>query len=244
MAVQKVQFSYVPGETLTIELVSLGGNASLFVSATAVEAPASSGVYLASFTNASPISGAFRAVVFRSGSGVAGYKVTFPGVDLETVQAGEFVDVESLTASEVAAAVLDAQTSQHQSPGSVGLAISESASDISVILPASGVIPKRTQGETIQVFNQEQITLAVAVFDLNKNPVDLSSTNLWFGVWDRSREALFEATPTGTSTGFTVVIPKVDQVGSGLSWAVRESSAAGQVILTGPFQIVSKPYSS
>tara|TARA_R110002167_G_scaffold44383_6_gene133587 strand:- start:6375 stop:7016 length:642 start_codon:yes stop_codon:yes gene_type:complete len=115
---------------------------------------------------------------------------------------------------------------------------------ITVVLPASGTVPKRTQGETIEVFNQEQITLAVAVFDLNKNPVDLSSTSLWFGVWDRSRDQLFEATPTGTATGFTVGIPKVDQVGSGLSWAVRDSSASGQVILTGPFKIVSRPFSA
>ena len=156
------------------------------------------------------------------------------------------VDANSLTGgtspSAVADAVWDAQTSAHAIPGSTGEAVASAASEVSVILPATGTVPKRNQGETIQVYNQEEITVAVAVFDLAGNPVDLSTTGLWFGVWDRSKNMVTTATPTGTATGFTVVIPKLDRIGSGLTWVVRDSSATGQVILTGPFDILSRPY--
>jgi len=138
--------------------------------------------------------------------------------------------------------IWDAQTSDHALPGSTGEAVASAASEVSVILPATGTVPKRNQGETIQVYNQEEITVAVAVFDLAGNPVDLSTTGLWFGVWDRSKNMVTTATPTGTVTGFTVVIPKLDRIGSGLTWVVRDSSATGQVILTGPFDILSRPY--
>jgi hypothetical protein len=241
MSVQNLQFSYVSGQTLTVHLLALGGSTSLFQSATATEAPASSGVYLAAFTNATPISGSVRAVVYLGGGGVAAFKASFNGVDLETVQAGEFVVSERLTQSEVAAAVLDAQTSSHQTPGSVGLAISESGSDISVILPASGTVPERSLGETIRIFNLEQIVIAVAVFGLDKNPVDLTGRSLWFGAWDRSRDKIVEATPTGTATGFTVTIPKTNGNGSNNTWVVRDGSGTGEVILTGPLEILKRP---
>ncbi len=148
----------------------------------------------------------------------------------------------NLTLTQIQNTVWDAPTSAHAIPGSTGEAVASAASEVSVILPATGTVPKRNQGETIQVYNQEEITVAVAVFDLAGNPVDLSTTGLWFGVWDRSKNMVTTATPTGTATGFTVVVPKLDRIGSGLTWVVRDSSATGQVILTGPFDILSRPY--
>ena len=148
----------------------------------------------------------------------------------------------NLTLTQIQNTVWDAQTSDHTIPGSTGEAVASAASEVSVILPATGTVPKRNQGETIQVYNQEEITVAVAVFDLAGSPVDLSTTGLWFGVWDRSKNMVTTATPTGTATGFTVVIPKLDRIGSGLTWVVRDSSATGQVMLTGPFDVLSRPY--
>ena len=155
------------------------------------------------------------------------------------------VDANSLTGgtspSAVADAVWDAPTSAHAIPGSTGAAVASAASEVSVLLPATGTVPERSLGETMRIFNQEQIVIAVAVFDLNKNPVNLTGRVLWFGAWDRSRDKIIEATPTGTPTGFTVTIPKTQGSGSNNTWVVRDGSGTGEVILTGPLEILKRP---
>lgn len=359
MSTQYIQFGYTSGQTLTVKLITLGGEAVLFSSATAIELPSSSGIYKAAFNEVAEINGTYRAYVTLGGTGVASFEAKFTGVDTEIIQATEFVDsilpsavadavwdeaasghniggsfgkfirqmkegliVEeatvndasatttsfvtalpsavddfynddtlvfisgsltgqsrivddyngttkavsfdeaftsapansdefillaghNLTLSQIENQIWNAVEANHQITGSTGKALSDAGgggAGITVILPATGTVPKRNQGETIQVYNQEEITVAVAVFDLAGNPVDLSTTGLWFGVWDRSKDMVATATPTGTSTGFTVVVPKLDRIGSGLTWVVRNSSATGQVILTGPFDILSRPY--
>jgi len=145
------------------------------------------------------------------------------------------------SATQISSIVWDAQTSNHAIPGSTGAAVASAASEVSVLLPASGTVPERSLGETIRIFNQEQIVIAVAVFDLNKNPVDLTGRSLWFGAWDRGRDKIIETTPTGTATGFTVTIPKTNGSGSNNTWVVRDGSGTGEVILTGPLEILKRP---
>jgi len=94
MATQYIQFGYTSGQTLAVKLISLGGEAVLFSSATAIESPASGGIYKAAFTEVSAINATYRAVITLSGTGVASYEAKFTGTDAEIIQATEFVNVE------------------------------------------------------------------------------------------------------------------------------------------------------
>lgn len=92
MATQYIQFGYTSGQTLVVKLIALGGGSFLFSSATAIELPASGGIYKAAFSEATALNGTYRAVVTLSGTGVASYEAKFTGVDTEVIQATEFVD--------------------------------------------------------------------------------------------------------------------------------------------------------
>lgn len=94
MATSIVQFGYTSGQTLSLSLLTLGGEAFLFATNSVSESPSGSGIYKATFTEASPLNGTYRAVVILSGSGVASFEVEFSGVDAEVVQASEFVNVD------------------------------------------------------------------------------------------------------------------------------------------------------
>ena len=104
MATQYLQFGYTSGQSLVVKLITLGGEAVLFTSATAVESPSSSGIYKAAFTEIAAINATLRAFVTLSGTGVASYEVKFTGTDAEVVQASEFVNVDIPTGGDATAA--------------------------------------------------------------------------------------------------------------------------------------------
>lgn len=104
MATSKFQFGYTSGQTLTAKLFAVGGDSVLFTTTSLAESPASSGLYLATFTEASALNGAYRAIVFSGTTGVASYEVEFSGVDSETVQASEFVNVDIPSGGDATAA--------------------------------------------------------------------------------------------------------------------------------------------
>lgn len=94
MATQKLQFAYTSGQTLTVKLFAIGGDAVLHTSTSVAELPASSGLYKATFTSTPAIDGTHRAVVFLASQGVASYEAKFTGTDAEIAQASEFTNVD------------------------------------------------------------------------------------------------------------------------------------------------------
>jgi hypothetical protein len=105
MATSKVIFSYPSGETLVVRALPLTGNAYLLTSTSVSEAPANSGLYTATFTEASALNGAYRIVITLSGTGVASYQARWTGSDGETVAATELIDVSQLASSASIAAL-------------------------------------------------------------------------------------------------------------------------------------------
>ena len=212
MSTQYLQFSSAPSQICTPKLIGLGGDAVLHIGSAVADSPAGSGLYRSAFAEIAALDGTFRCVVFVGSVGVAGYEARFTGTDLETAQGAEFTNAGG------------------------------SEDTINVILPASGTVPPRSLGETITVYNREQITVAVAVFDSAGTPVNLTGQTLWFGAWDQGRTIITTATPTGTATGFTVVIPKQEQRGRGNVWVVRNTTAGSdEVILTGSLEVINRP---
>ena len=94
MATSKLQFAYTSGQTLVAKAMSVTGTAYSNSSTSVTEAPSSSGVYIATFTESSALNGTFRAVITLGGVGVASFEAKWTGVDGQTVSGSEFVNVD------------------------------------------------------------------------------------------------------------------------------------------------------
>jgi hypothetical protein len=94
MATSKFQFAYTSGQTLVAKAMSIAGTAYSNTSTSVTEAPASSGVYIATFTESSALNGTFRVVLTLGGVGVASFEAKWTGVDGQTVSGSEFVNVD------------------------------------------------------------------------------------------------------------------------------------------------------
>ncbi len=107
MATSKVIFPYVSGQTLVVRALPLTGNAYLFTSTSVSEAPTSSGLYEATFTELAALNGAYRIVITLGGTGVATYQARWTGSDGETVASTELIDVSQVATSASIAALND-----------------------------------------------------------------------------------------------------------------------------------------
>ena len=129
MSTQNVLFAASFSQTLTASLLSLSGNSVLYTATSVSEGPTSSGLYLAVFTEISPISGDWRLIGFNGSGGVCHYLVNFTGTDGETLTAVEFTD-QTTTAeisTDVSAILVDTGTTL---PAQISALNNVAASDI------------------------------------------------------------------------------------------------------------------
>ncbi|MEZ6097225.1 MAG: hypothetical protein R3C03_23880 [Pirellulaceae bacterium] len=98
-----------------------------------------------------------------------------------------------------------------------------------IVVPVIADTPQRVQGKKIEVWTNEEVTISVPVRDDDGNTLDLTGQTFWFGAWNRDKVLKVNAAASGTSTGFTVTIPKIATADSDMEWVLRLDSATNEV---------------
>lgn len=243
MATQEVLFAAAPGQTLTAKLFAVGSQTEAYSTTSVTESPASTGLFSAIFTVGTEINGNYRLIGLNGSDGVCHYKVPFTGTDGETISGVEFT--EGASTSDIAGAVWDVATADHQTAGTTGKALTDAGGGSSsvVVYPIQSVTPQRTNETTLKAYVNESVAFTVLPVDADGDPVDTTALTLVVVIEDRTTadvETITDPSITKTATSYTFTTVTSNTTLGQKRWSCRDTANAN-VISTGSYVVTYAP---
>ena len=151
----------------------------------------------------------------------------------------------NLTLTQIQNQIWNAATSDHQTAGTTGKALTDAGGGSSsvVVYPIQSVTPQRTNETTLKAYLNETVSFTVLPVDADGDPVDTTGMTLAVVVEDRQTtdvETITDASITKTATSYTFSTSTSNTTLGQKRWSCRNTANAN-VISTGQYVVTYAP---
>lgn len=152
----------------------------------------------------------------------------------------------NLTLTQIENQIWNALTSNHQTAGTTGKALTDAGgggSSSVVVYPIQSVTPQRTNETTLKAYVNESVAFTVLPVDADGDPVDTTALTLVVVIEDRTTadvETITDPSITKTATSYTFTTVTSNTTLGQKRWSCRDTANAN-VISTGSYVVTYAP---